>query len=99
MFGAKCKWIESSSCTVELLTKQEELLAKHSKECYDRWKTKMKSATDDRKCRNCAYYIETNGGYHFWDVGICSNKISPNDGMVVGEFTYCEYFNNILDLH
>lgn len=87
-YSADNGWIEKSASSCERLTKEEELLSKHSERFHERW-GELIPQCEGLSCIECAYYMPVVGKFYFWDYGLYSNEASPNDGKLVGVKSGC----------
>ena len=75
---------------------EEERLWDHSKAFYHRWKNRTPGSSQSGICEHCAYWRKLHGGGYFWDLGVCSNADSPNDGQLVDDKSGCVQWTDTL---
>lgn len=94
-FGPGGIWKQESSLSTFELSNEEKSYNSHSENCYKRWQ-KIINKVSEKFCYECAYFINLSRGYYFGDFGLCSNKLSPYDGKVVGQNSGCPAWNKVI---
>jgi len=94
-FKSENRWLQQSSLSPLYLSEQEVLYSNHSELCSKRW-MKVVNKVSGNICSDCAFYLQLSGRYYFGDFGLCSNKMSPQDGKLVGMSSGCCYFDTTL---
>ncbi len=74
-------------------TTGERAWASHAEHFWQRHAPRLPPPAVSGRCAQCAYFCMLNGGFHFWDVGVCSNGASEHDGRLVRVTSGCDAFS------
>ncbi len=65
----------------------------HADRCHSRWIKNMTHQGEwcEHQCGGCRFYIHLTGEFKS-DWGVCTNPLSPRDGIVTFEHDGCDHF-------
>jgi len=91
------KWVSRSSEVPLELSEEDRVYCIHSEQCFKRW-GKVVNVVPENQCLSCAYFIPLRGSFYFGDFGLCSNRVSPFDGRVVGMSSGCKVWGGNIEI-